>query len=487
MQHKPPRSLRSGFHLPNLKAQPSTVAAPDATAASPDAPPPTPRPWKRLPRHLPYWLAGLGAITLIALAFRPTPIPVDLGTVQRGTLRVTVNAEGKTRVRDRFTIAAPVAGRLARINLDPGDAVQQGTVVARLDPLPLSTQVQAAQARLRELRAQLAGVETQRPKPAALAQAEAQINAAIATQRQAEARLQEAEAVLAQANRDRQRAQALEAAGAQSRKAREEAELAATQRQQEVQAAQREVETAIATVATVRKSLAILQAEQQDPDYLQEVYRAQIASTEATLLNLADEARRTDVRAPETGKVLRVLQESARVVQAGDPLLELGNAAQLELVVDILSTDAVQVEPGALIQVEQWGGEQALQAQVRYVEPAAFTEVSALGVEEQRVNVIADFVGSSQGLGDGYRVAARIVVWEGNNVLKVPLSALFRCQEQAWCTFVAENGKAQQRQVGISQRSDLEAAIARGLRAGEQVILYPPEQIKSGQSIRDRA
>ncbi|NJR41123.1 MAG: efflux RND transporter periplasmic adaptor subunit [Leptolyngbyaceae cyanobacterium CSU_1_4] len=489
MQHKQKQFNIFGIQMPLLKPSSKTTAQPESEEGkSPTPKSPTPgKPRKRLPRRFLYGVAGLGVLGLIVFALRPKPIPVDLGQVQRGDLWVTVDAEGKTRVSDRFIIAAPVSGRLARIKLEPGDTIQAGTVVAQIDALPLNTQVEEVQARLRELRAQLAGVETQRTKPAALAQAEAQINAAIANQRQAEAQIEEAQANLAQAKRDRQRAQELAAAGAQSRKVREDAELAETQRQQEVKAAQRQVEAAIANVAAARNALSVLEAEQRDPDYLEEVYRAQIASAEASLKNLTDEAQRTTISAPVAGNVLRVRQKSARFVQAGEPLLEVGNAAQLELVIDILSADAVKVKPGALIKIEHWGGDEPLQAKVRYVEPSAFTEVSALGVEEQRVNVIADFVNPPQSLGDGYRVEAQIVTWEGKDVLKVPLSALFRCEERAWCTFVAENGKAQQRQVAITQRSDLSAAIERGLEEGEQVILHPTEQIEPGKSIRDRA
>ncbi|WP_041661392.1 efflux RND transporter periplasmic adaptor subunit [Acaryochloris marina] len=496
MQHKQHRPLIPWLRRPQQKPTvpsspypPGEGYSPPSTQLKPQTPNPKTRlpPWKRLPRRLPYWLLGLGVATLVALAFRPTPIAVDLGQVQRGPLQVTVDAEGKTRVRNRFTIAAPVAGRLARIDLDPGDPVQSGAVVARIDPLPLTTKVKEAQARLQELRAQLAGVETQRPKSAALAQAQAQIRVAIAAKQQAEARLADAKAALAQATRDRKRAQDLEVAGAQTRKVREDAELAATQRQQELEVAQKQVQGAISTVAAAQKAFSVLKAEQQDPDYLLEVYRAQISSTESTLVNLADEARRTVVRAPVGGKVFRVLQESARFIPAGEPLLELGDARQLELVIDVLSTDAVKVKPGAFIQVDHWGGPHTLQAQVRYVEPSAFTEVSALGVEEQRVNIIADFIPPPRSLGDGYRVEARIVVWEDKDALKVPVSALFRCENQKWCAFVAEQGKAQRRQVIISQRSQREAAVKKGLEVGEKVILHPTEQIKANQRIHSRS
>ena len=487
MQPKSRRSLlaRLPYFRP-LKTPFTTKESPSPPSLIQNSKPKTPPPWKQLPRRLPYWLAGCGAITLIVFAFRPQPIPVDLGKVKRGTLEVAVNAEGKTRVRDRFVVTAPVTGRLNRIQLDPGDPIQRGTVVARIDPLPLTTKVREAQARLQELRAQQVGVDTQRPKTAALAQAQAQIQAAVANQQQTEAQLQEAKANLAQATRDRQRAQELEASGAQSRKVREDAELAEIQRQQEVKVAQRQRQAAISNVRSARQALSVLQAERKDPDYLKDVYQAQIASAEAALANLVDEARRTVVHAPISGKVLRVTQESARFVQAGDSLLELGNASQLELVIDVLSADAVKIKPGDGIRLEHWGGEQAVQAIVRYIEPSAFTEVSALGVEEQRVNVIANFSNAPTSIGDGYRVEAQIVVWEGRDVLKVPLSALFRCEEKAWCTFVEVKGKAQKRQVIISQRSELEAAVEQGLEEGEQVILHPTEQIKAGLDISKR-
>lgn len=486
MENQPHSPSRFGVQIPKLKrpgatAKPATEAAETSDNAGPS------KSWHdRLPRGWPYWLAGLGIAGTVIFALRPTPIAVDLGTVERGTLQVTVDAEGRTRVQNRYVVAAPVAGRLSRIELESGDSIEAGAVVAQIDSLPFNSEVQAAQARLRELEAQIAGVETQRPKAAALAQAEADINAAIARQRQAEARYQEAQASLSQAQRDRDRAQELHSAGAIARQDREAVELTATRRQQEVEAAQRQVEAERANVAAARNTLEVLQAEQQDPDYLLDVYQAQIASTEAELLRLTDDAQRTTVTAPAAGSVLQVMQESARFVQAGEPLLEVGNASQLELVIDILSTDAVSVKPGALIQIEQWGGDETLQARVRYVEPSAFTEVSALGVEEQRVNVIADFVDPPAALGDGYRVEAQIVTWASEDAVTVPISALFRCDPETWCTFVAADGKAQQREIAISQRNDLAAAVESGLTPGEQVILHPSEEIGNEKRVRDR-
>lgn len=443
---------------------------------------------KHWPKRLAYLATGLGVAALIIWALRPTPLPVEVGQVEQGELQVTVDAEGKTRLRSRFVVAAPVAGRLNRIDLNPGDPVTANSIVARIDPLPLDSQVRSAQARLQELQAQRDGVSTQRPKAAALTQAEAEIRAAAANLRQTETRVERAEAALAQAQRDRQRAIDLAADGAISQQQREAAELEATSRARELQATQQEAAAAAAAVAVAQDALTILQAEQRDPDYLLDVYAAQIASITAELANLADEAARTDIRFPGNGQVLRVLQESARYVDAGTPLLEVGNPGSLELVIDVLSSDAVRIRPNQPVVIEQWGGDSSLQGQVRYVEPSAFTEVSALGVEEQRVNIIADFTpptGTDLALGDGYRVDARIVVWAKPEALQVPLSALFRCGEE-WCAFTVEAGRAKTQQVAIGQRSDLAAAVIDGLQVGDVVILHPTDQVEDGRRVTSR-
>lgn len=440
-------------------------------------------------RRILWVLAGLAIALLLALLLRPAPVLVSVAAVNRGELAVTVNEEGRTRVRSRYVIAAPVAGRLLRLDLEAGDTVNAGQVVARLDPLPLTTEVQSAQARLRELEAQRRGVETQRPKPEALQQAQSRIRAAEAAQAQAQARIEQAEAALAQAERDRQRAETLQTEGAISQQAREDAALRATTRARELEVARREAQAAAAQVAAAQDARAILQAEQSDPDYLEEVYTAQIASVEAELARLADDAARTDIPAPASGTVLNVMQESARFVAAGTPLLEVGNPEELELVIDVLSTDAVQVEAGDRVWITQWGGDDTLSATVRTVEPAAFTEVSALGVEEQRVNIIADPEGSDIPLGDGFRVEAQIVIWNEADVLQVPVSALFRCEtEQAeapgWCVFAVENGRAQQRDVAIGQRNPNTAQVLDGLSETDTVILHPTDQIESGTRVR---
>ncbi len=367
---------------------------------------------------------------------------------------VTVNAEGKTRVRDRFTISANIDGILARIELNEGDRVAPGTAVARIDPLPLNASVK-----------------------------QARIQSAQALQRQAVAREAQDRAALTQAQRDAARAKQLESTGVISRQERETAELNAIARLKEFEAAQLAAKAAAADVAQTQAALAVLQAQQSDPDYLLKVYDARIASVEAELLKLRDETARTLIHSPVRGQVLRILQKSAQFVTSGTPLLEVGDISRLELVIDVLSTDAVKIEPGDPILIARGTDAQPLGAKVRLVEPSAFTKVSALGVEEQRVNVIGDFVDSAHAFGDAYRVDVKIVTWEGKDILKVPLSALFRC-DRAWCVFVVKDGRADRHPVAVGQRSDFEVEIRQGLQPGDVVILHPSEQINDNSRVK---
>lgn len=273
-------------------------------------------------RRLKPWLYGLGAlglVGLIAYGMRPQPLEVDLATLERGPLQVTVNAEGQTRVRDRFVVAAPVDGELQRVSLQEGDPVQAGTVVAQIAPLPLTSQVQSTQAQLQALQAQLAGVDTQRPKPAALNQAETRVRAAQAQVGQAQAQVSQAQATWEQAQRERDRLAQLHRQGAIARQDLEVAQLAETQSRQALETARQQVAVAQAEVQVARDALAVLIAEQRDPDYLEEVYQAQIAGLEAELASLADDARRTTITAPASGQVLTIQEPSARYVAAGTP------------------------------------------------------------------------------------------------------------------------------------------------------------------------
>ncbi len=448
-----------------------------------DVRPGSPRKRPRLPVKQLVWLGvGFVVVLLIAWAFRPIPVQVETGQVTQGPLQVTVDAEGKTRVRDRFTIAAGVNGQLARITLNPGDAVTKGMVVAQIDPLPQTAAVQQALAQLSEWRAQRAGVETQRPKAASLEQARARIATTAANQQQAAARATQAQVALNQAQRDRQRAEVLQTSGAISRQAREQAELTERTRTQELAAAQRAAQAAQSEVVAAQQSLALLQQQESDPDYLLRVYDARIASTEAQLAQLQDTARRTEMRSPVAGTVLKVLQRSAQFVSEGAPLMEIGNTSKLELVIDVLSTDAIKIRPGNLILIDRGEGAAPMRGKVRIVEPSAFTRVSALGVEEQRVNIIGDFVEPSAGFGDGYHVDTRIAVWENPNTVQVPLSALFRCGQQ-WCVFRVQGNRAQRQTVELGQRNQMAAEVRQGLKVGEAVILHPTEQIGDGQRV----
>jgi HlyD family secretion protein len=376
----------------------------------------------------------LGVAVLLVLAFRPRPVLVEVAKATVGPLRVTVDHEGQTRVRQRYVVTAPVAGRLERIRLDEGYPVEPGAVVARIYPTPLDQRTQA------ETRARL--------------------DAAEATKREADARVQQASAALDQARRSVTRARRLRHQGNISPEDLELAELEVTTREKELAAADFAARAADFTVEAVRATLLLPSG---------------VPAGEA-------EDSPVEVRSPVQGKVLRVLEENERVVLTGTPLLELGDPSALEIVVDVLSEDAVRVRPGAPVLIEDWGGEGILHARVRLVEPSGYTKISALGVEEQRVNVVVDFVDPFESMADGYRVEARIVVWEGENVLQIPSSALFR-HDGDWNVFVVENGRAQQRRIDPGHRNPIEVEIRAGLKEGETVIVHPSDLVKDGVRI----
>lgn len=364
-------------------------------------------------------LVAAGAYALL----RPAPLPVETARVTRGPLQVTVDEEGETRVRDRYVVAAPVAGRVARIELREGDPVAAGQVVARLFAAPLD-------ARARE---QAAG---------RVAQAED-------AQRAADAGVKQAVAAAEQARRGARRAQQLAAQNLIAPEERERAELEQATRAEELESAQFRAQAAAHDVDVARAAL------------------------------LAGAGTAIPLRSPVTGRVLRIPERSERVVLAGTPLIELGDPARLEIVADLLSSDAVRVEPGDAILIEGWGGGRTLRGRLRRVEPSGFTKVSALGVEEQRVNVIGDFVDPPGVIGDRYRVEVRIVVWEERDVLQVPTSALFR-HGDAWSVFVIEDGRARQRDVRVGHQSTFAAEVMGGLPEGDAVIRNPSDRITDG-------
>jgi HlyD family secretion protein len=387
------------------------------------------------------WLvvAGVTVAALVGLLWllRAPPVRVELGAVERGPLEVSVDEEGRTRVRLRYAIAAPISGRLERIALDEGDAVEAGAVVARVSPAPLDTR--------------------------SIAQAQAELDAANAARREAHARVSQARAAFAQAERELARARTLAEQNTLSAQGLEQAELARTSRAEELHAAREGEDAAGHRVEAARATLLA-------------------AGGADTASDRANADAHVSVRAPAAGRVLRVFEESSRVVAVGTPLLELGDPADLEIVVDVLSADAVKIQPGADMRLEAWGGEKPLRARVRLVEPSGFTKLSALGVEEQRVNVIGDFVDPPGALGDGYRLEARIVVFHAEDVLRAPASALFR-RADGWHVFAAQDGRAALRPVEIGQRGLEAVEILAGLSAGDQVVLHPSDRLAEGVRI----
>ena len=386
-------------------------------------------------RRLAWAAAALALLALVLWTMRPVPLEVETARVARGPLRVTVDEDGVTRVHDRYVIAAPVAGRLLRVALEEGDAVAPGEVVARIAAAPLDART------LEEARARVAAAE--------------------ATEREAGAALAQLRVGLAQARRDARRVRTRERAGAVSEHDAELAETEAEVRSRAVAAAEARVRAAAADARAARAALSDADA-------------GRVAG--ATV---------TPVRSPVRGRVLRVAQESESPVVPGTALVELGDAAALEVLVDVLSTDAVAIRPGMPMVIEEWGGSGPLRGRVRTVSPAAFTKVSALGVEEQRVNVVGDLLEPPAGLGTGYRVEARIVTWEAADVLKVPVSSLFRSGD-GWGVFVVEAGRARLRTVTVGHRGEAEAEVLGGLRAGEAVVLYPSDKVGDGVRVRGR-
>jgi HlyD family secretion protein len=376
---------------------------------------------------------------LFAVALWPETIVVDVGTISRGPLVVTIDEEGVTRVRDRFVVSAPVAGRVLRIELEPGDGVKRGAVVARV-------------------RAETPALLDARTR----AEAQAAIESARATLGRAQADAQRARTTLALAERELARARELAKSG-----------LSTTQAVEAREAEMREAEEAVnAANFAVRAAASELQRAE-----------ARLAPTPPDVAG-----RVVTVTAPVSGVILKRVRESESVVPAGDPLLEIGDPEQIEIVSDLLSTDAVRVKPGSRALIEQWGGDHPLHARVRRIEPSGFTKISALGVEEQRVNVILDFenaADASRRLGDAYRVEVRIVTWETADALRVPTSALFR-QGEEWAVYVVDGERARRTIVEVDHQTGQEAEITKGLADGARVILHPGDTLTDGARIQER-
>ncbi len=390
----------------------------------------------QLRRRIGLYILAVAIILGIGYGFMPKPVPVETVKVKRGHMMVTINEEGKTRVINRFIISAPVAGFALRINLDVGDAVSKGQAVAGLEPLR-------------------SGVLDPRSR----AEAKARVAAAQAALYAAKENVRAARASAEFVKKELERIRTLFKDGLAAREKLDESET------------------------ETRRTEAALRSSGFAADVAR--YKMEAALT-ALKYSAAEEPERLDgkviIKAPVSGSVLKINHKSEAVVRAGQALIEIGDPRELEVEVDVLSADAVKIRPGTPVIFERWGGKAPLKGRVRVVEPAGFTKISALGVEEQRALVISDIVSPSEEweqLGDGYRVEASFILWEDDNVLQIPASALFR-YEDGWAVFVFANERAELRKVQTGYRNGLSAEIVSGLAEGDLVITHPGSSVKDG-------
>ncbi len=404
-----------------------------------------PAPWetkrtnngKHLVRRSLPWLGGLLLLALVAWGLWPKPVVVETGAVTRGPLTVRVSEEGKTRVRNRYVVAAPVAGKMRRVALKPGDEVKAGeTVITAIEPVapPLLD-------------------------PRARAQAEAVVSMHEASRKQAAESLEARRAALKIADADNERMHSVTRKDSLSDSDRDRMEGDVSIKAAEVRAAEFSLQVIDYELAQARAAL-----------------ERPAAVTTGNLV---------EIKSPVSGRVLNVMQESEMVVTPGVRILEIGDPADIEIEAEILSRDAVTIKPGDAVEVEQWGGDKPLTGRVRRVEPAAFTKISALGVEEQRVIVLCDLVDvpeAAKALGDRYRVEARVAVWHSDDVLIVPAGALFR-EGNAWKTYVFRENTARLTPIEAGHSDGRFTEILSGITTGDEVLLHPPDTVRDGTPV----
>ncbi|MGH1345179.1 MAG: efflux RND transporter periplasmic adaptor subunit [Nannocystales bacterium] len=396
------------------------------------------------------WI-GRGVLVLVLLAvavgvflsMQPKPLAVDVVEVSRGTVQVSIKSEGTTRVKDRYVVRSTVNGNLARIELEPGDAVDPETVLARIEPIapPL---LDASQIRELETRSRASG--------AAVRQAGASVARAVAAKKYAEQEFDRTKQLLAKGGISQREFDAAKLEAATAKEDLHSAKFGAS-------VAKYELQTAKAAVNRARKRDG---GEGEEP---------------------------IEIHSPVAGEVLRILRKSEGVIHPAEELLEVADLSALEVVVDVLTSEAVEISLGDTTNLVNWGGDTSLVGHVRLIEPAAFMKVSALGVEEQRVNVVIaleDAGEASAKLGDGYRVEADILVWRAEDVVKVPVSALFRDEDGSWAVFVVEGDVARVRHVELGRRNDLETVVASGLAAEDRVIVHPSDSLEDGALVQAR-
>lgn len=390
------------------------------------------------------YLVLAAALIVLAIVYGlwPRPVGVDAEFVSRGPLQVVVEEEGMTQVRERYVVSAPVAGYAQRISLEVGDSVQAGQPVVILEPQ-----------------------RSVALDPRTYAQSEARLRAAEARLASARQQQQAAEADATYAGAEMERIQGLYDAGAATR--------------QHLEQAGREKERAQAGLEAARQGVSVAR-------YELEAARSALKISGNTTSGHGDET--VVLRAPVSGRVLKVHRKSEGAVQPGQLLIDIGDPSALEVRVELLSADAVQLRPGSRVLLRRWGGPDSLEGRVRTIEPAGFTRISALGVEEQRVWVVSDITSPPslwQRLGDGYRVVTHFIVWESEEVLRVPASALFR-HDGGWAVFLLEKGRANIHPVRIGHRSGLQAEVTVGLQEGDRVVVHPAENLEDGARVSVR-
>lgn len=381
----------------------------------------------RKPRYLGWILTGIVIIVVLAVAFWPRPITVEQVVVARQAFETSIEADGLIRAHHRFSVAMPTTGILERLDIEPGDSVSAGQIIAHVIPPDIDArQREQALAHVRSLQSGAAELE------------------------------QQIAALSPLIDQARRRAERMERLGQAGAVAREQVENAVDARTQLVHQAE------------------ALRERQRATAYEMQAARSVLA---------ARPGQRVALKAPVGGVVLRRYEESERTVMAGTPIMEIGDTSRMEVVIDVLSADAVKVTPGLSVHLDGWGGSTRLRAVVRRIEPAARTRVSSLGIEEQRVNVIADLTEWPPALGDGYRAEASIVTQHIDAALCVPLGALVRQADQ-WYVYVNDSGSARRRSVQLGPRNALVASVRTGLQAGERVLIHPPETLEEGDRIR---
>lgn len=395
-------------------------------------------------RHLGMVIGVVAIAVIIGIGFLPQPALVDTARVAHAPLQVTVEEEGRTRVIDRFVISAPVAGFARRIELNVGDLIPKGQVIAYLEPLRSNVL-----------------------DPRSRAEAESRVAATRAALMAAEENARAADADAKYAAAEETRLKRLFEGHMISLEAMQQGETSARRTRANLQSAAFKVQVAQFELQAAEAALRYSAAEKGDGVNAPET---------------------VSVTAPVNGRVLKILHKSEGVVTAGEALLEIGDPLSLEVEVDVLSRDAVRLTPGTKVRFERWGGEGVLDGAVRTVEPVGFTKISALGVEEQRVLVITDITSPVElwnRLGDSYRVDAVFILWEKDDVLQIPTSALFRRQDR-WAAFTVNGGRAALREVEVGQRGGLVAEVVNGLNEGELVITHPSDAIEDGSRVRQR-